>query len=65
MLEKPNNIDHNSLFSYDPMSAQKEHDKNVSVFMKGMCITQKKIVSKIFKCFQMYIVKFLKTAYLT
>ena len=31
-------------------SAQREHDKNVSVFVRGMCITQRIIVSKIFKC---------------
>ena len=32
------------------MSTQREHDKNVSVFMRGMCRTQRKIVNNIFKC---------------
>ena len=32
------------LIDYNPTSAQREHDKNVSVFVRGMCITPRKIV---------------------
>ena len=59
-------------------SAQREHDKNVSVFVSSMCITQRKIVSNIFMCNliicissgkyrkKIFSVKFLKTTtYLT
>ena len=33
------------LWAYQQASAQREHDKIVSVFVGGMCITQRKIVS--------------------
>ena len=29
---------------------RREHDKNVTVVARGMCIIQKRIVSNIFKC---------------
>ena len=60
------------------MSAQGEHDKNVTVVMRSMCKTQKKIVSNMLKCNliichvnvvenvkKMYNAKSLKKAYLT
>ena len=31
--------------TYHPTSAQREHDKNVSVFARNICVTQRKIVS--------------------
>ena len=31
-------------------SAQGEYDKNVTVVLRNMCITQRKIVRNIFKC---------------
>ena len=35
---------------YRQTSAQRVPDKNVNVFVGGMCITQRKIVSNTFKC---------------
>ena len=32
------------------MSAQREHDKNVTVVVRSMYITKRRIVSNIFKC---------------
>ena len=55
-------------------SAEREHDENVSVFVRGIYITRMKIVSNIFKynlicvCsgkWKIYSTKSLKTAYLT
>ena len=36
--------------AYNQTSAQREHNENVCVFVRDMCITQRKIFSNIFKC---------------
>ena len=38
------------LLFYKQTSAQREHGKNVTVVVRSMCITQRKIVSNIFRC---------------
>ena len=61
--------------NYIQTPAQREFDNNVSGFVRGMCITQRKIVSNIFNCnpiiclcsgkWKICSAESLKTAYLT
>ena len=61
---------------YNHMSAQREHDKNLTVVVRSMCMTPRKIVRNIIKCHliicicsgkyrKIYSAKFLKSVYLT
>ena len=58
------------VIGHEQISAQREHNKNESVFVRVMCITQRKIVSNIYiyvveNIEKMYSAKSLKTVCLT